>query len=225
LLALADRAKTREAKTGSARGGDEIVAVAPAPWQIAGGDRAKAGPSMSPQEPRAEVAIHVSTIGQLFNSFDPSPFREKDLDDDAEDYIVSWVRELPPDAPFDLVIHLSAAEAGKPETEGVQNAFARYFTDRAARFDHEQRELFRIGRRSLAIGMLALFACLAASQLLAPLIPYPTLARVVEESLIFVGWVANWRPLEIYLYDWWPIRRRARLYRRIAAAPVILRAG
>jgi hypothetical protein len=45
-------------------------------------------------------------------------------------------------------------------------------------------------------------------------------ARVLEESLIIVGWVANWRPLEIYLYDWWPIRRRVLLYRRIAAAPL-----
>jgi hypothetical protein len=174
---------------------------------------------------RAEIAIRVHSIGQLFNSFDPSPFREKDLDDDAEDYIVSWVRELAPDAPFDLVIYLPPEEAKSPETAGIGAAFQRYFEDRARRFDHEERELFRIGRRSLGIGVLALIACLSASQLLAPLIPYPTLARVVEESLIFVGWVINWRPLEIYLYDWWPIRRRARLYRRIAAAPVIVRAG
>jgi len=180
---------------------------------------------MPSQTQRAEVAIHVGTIGQLFNSFDPSPFRERDLDNDAEDYIVSWVRELPPDAPFDLVIHLPSEETNKPETGGVQSAFQRYFTDRALRFDHEERELFRIGRRSLAIGVLALLACLSASQLLAPLIPYPSIARVAEESLIFLGWVINWRPLEIYLYDWWPIRRRARLYRRIAAAPVIVRAG
>jgi hypothetical protein len=47
----------------------------------------------------------------------------------------------------------------------------------------------------------------------------------VQESLIIVGWVANWRPIEIYLYDWWPIRRRRRLLARIAAAPVIVRAG
>jgi hypothetical protein len=172
----------------------------------------------------AEIAIRLRTLGQLFNSFDPSPFREKDLDDQAEDYIVSWVTELPHEAPFAIVVYLPAEEAKKPEATELGGAIARYFEDRARQFDHEQRELFRIGRRSLAIGALALLACLAASQLLAPLIPYPTLARVAEESLIFIGWVANWRPLEIYLYDWWPIRRRARLYRRIAAAPVHVRA-
>jgi hypothetical protein len=49
-------------------------------------------------------------------------------------------------------------------------------------------------------------------------------AGVLEESLIIVGWVANWRPIEIYLYDWLPIRRRIKLFRRIAAAPVTVRA-
>jgi len=61
------------------------------------------------------------------------------------------------------------------------------------------------------------------SQLVAKMIGNAVLARVLEESLIIVGWVANWRPLEIYLYDWWPIRRHILLFRRIAAAPVAVR--
>lgn len=34
------------------------------------------------------------------------------------------------------------------------------------------------------------------------------------------GVVANWRPLEIFLYDWWPIARQRDLYRRLSAAAV-----
>ncbi len=48
-------------------------------------------------------------------------------------------------------------------------------------------------------------------------------ARVLEQSLIIVGWVANWRPIEIYLYDWLPIRRRIVLFRRVSAAPLQVR--
>jgi hypothetical protein len=33
-----------------------------------------------------------------------------------------------------------------------------------------------------------------------------------------------WRPLEIFLYDWWPLRRMVRLYRKLAAMPTELRA-
>jgi hypothetical protein len=172
----------------------------------------------------ADIAIRVRTIGQLFNSFDPSPFREKDLDDDAEDYIVSWARELPSDKPFAIVIHLPLQEAEKPEAASLPVALANYFENRARHLEHELRELFRIGWRSLMIGSTVLVLCLAASQLIAPLMPNPTTARIVEESFVLVGWVANWRPIEIYLYDWWPIRRRLRLYRRIAASPVTLNA-
>ncbi len=172
---------------------------------------------------RSEIAIRVRSIGQLFNSFDPSPFNEKDLDNDAEEHIVGWARELPRDARFAIVVHLPPEEAAAPEAAAIPAAFAHYFTERAQVFERDQRELFRIGRYSLAIGIVVLALCLAASQFLAPLIPNPALSRIGEESLILLGWVANWRPIEIYLYDWWPIRRRRRLYQRIAAAEVIVR--
>jgi hypothetical protein len=36
------------------------------------------------------------------------------------------------------------------------------------------------------------------------------------------GWVANWRPAEISLYEVWAARRRLDLYRRLADAEVEL---
>jgi hypothetical protein len=173
----------------------------------------------------AEIAIRVRTIGQLFNSLDPSPFREKDLDVGVEEFISDWVRELPPGTAFTIVVHLPADELTKPDAARIGEAISHYFDDRTRAAEHEWRELFRIGRRSLAIGVAVLMSCLIASQLMAVLISNKVMARVLEESLIIVGWVANWRPIEIYLYDWLPIRRRIKLNRRIAAAPVAISEG
>lgn len=172
---------------------------------------------------RYEIAIRVRTIMQLFDSLDPSPFRERDLDPHTEDFVVGWVRELPQAAAFNILVQLPREEATKPEAAGIGEAFANYFRHRAEAADLELRELFRIGWRSIIIGLIVLVACLVASQVFAKMIGNAVLARVLEESLIIVGWVANWRPIEIYLYDWWPIRRRAKLLRRIAASPVIVR--
>jgi len=36
----------------------------------------------------------------------------------------------------------------------------------------------------------------------------------------FVGWVAMWRPLQIFLCDWWPLQRQIRLYLRLAVAHI-----
>ena len=43
------------------------------------------------------------------------------------------------------------------------------------------------------------------------------------EGLIILGWVANWRPIEIFLYDWWPLAQRRQLYLRLAEAKVEVR--
>jgi len=61
------------------------------------------------------VELRVEKIAQLFHSLDPFPFREKDLDNDVEEFIVGWARELPPDKPLGIVIHLPETEASTSE--------------------------------------------------------------------------------------------------------------
>ena len=38
------------------------------------------------------IEIRIDDISQLFHTLDPFPFRERDLDKDAEEFIVSWAR-------------------------------------------------------------------------------------------------------------------------------------
>ena len=51
------------------------------------------------------IELRVDEIAQLFHTLDPFPFRERDLDREAEDFIVGWARELPVDQPIRIVIH------------------------------------------------------------------------------------------------------------------------
>jgi hypothetical protein len=178
-----------------------------------------------PMPNETEIAIRLHSIGQLFNSFDPSPFRERDIASGVEEFVVGWVRELPRRAPFVIVVELPPEETAKPEALRIGEAFANYFSYRARIAEQDLRELFRVGRLFLVIGVAVLAACLVASQLVAAWLPHDVIARVLEESLIIVGWVANWRPIEIWLYDWVPLRRRIKLYQRIAAAKVEVKAG
>jgi hypothetical protein len=45
------------------------------------------------------IELQIEKIGQLFNTLDPMPFRERDLDHEPEEYIVSWGHVLPRQAP------------------------------------------------------------------------------------------------------------------------------
>jgi len=168
------------------------------------------------------IELRIEEISQLFHTLDPFPFREKDLDTDAEEFIVSWARELPPDQPLKIVVHVPEAQASTPEARELDGALKRYFDHRAQAIRRELRELFRIGRRALAIGLTVLSLCIVGTQTVTTELRSP-LGRFLGESLTIFGWVANWRPIEIFLYDWWPIVRRRNLYRRLSAAQVEVR--
>jgi hypothetical protein len=58
---------------------------------------------------------------------------------------------------------------------------------------------------SLGIVLAFLGACLIGGEIVSETIGRTHIARVLQESLVIGGWVAMWRPLEILLYDWWPI--------------------
>lgn len=166
------------------------------------------------------IELRVEKTAQLFHSLDPYPFRERDLDRDAEDYIVDWASELDRRKPIAIVVHVPETELEWNAARELPEAFARYFAYRAESLQRELTELFRIGRRSLLIGMTILAACLLSAHFLAAQIFDDPFKRLVEESLLLLGWVANWRPIEIFIYDWWPIVRKRNLYRRLALAKV-----
>jgi hypothetical protein len=164
------------------------------------------------------IRLKLRDISQLFNSMDPSPFIEKDLDDDAEEFIVSWAREFPPDAPIALRIYLDQ-EPPDDARQMIATAVHNHFNHRAKITNLEFKRLLDQGRTSLLIGLVFLSACLVLSNVLLGNRP-GTPATITRESLTIAGWVAMWRPMEIYLYDWWPLRRRTLVYRKLSRMPV-----
>ncbi|MGB5904972.1 MAG: hypothetical protein WBF99_07735 [Xanthobacteraceae bacterium] len=178
---------------------------------------------MTSDDQRDLIEVRVDKVAQLFHTLDPFPFRERDLDQDVEDYIVGWARELPRSDAISIIVYLPEIELKVGGVQDVGEAFRRYFASRSVAIQHDLNELFRIGRKSLAIGIAILVGCFASAHLVAGYLPDPSLKNIVGESLLILGWVANWRPLEIFLYDWWPVAQRQRLYRRLAEAPVELR--
>ncbi|MBI3198658.1 MAG: hypothetical protein HYZ40_14360 [Rhodospirillales bacterium] len=168
---------------------------------------------------RHNIEVRLSNLRQLFNSLDPSPFHEKDLDRDAEIYIFDSADEHPLAQPIGLVVHLPADQVALPECNDLEKAIRNYFAYRAQETRRRMRFQLREGRSALAIGLAFLILCMTLRQL-ALILPIDTLGRILQEGLLILGWVAMWRPLQIFLYDWWPIRHQARIYDKLAEIPV-----
>jgi hypothetical protein len=171
------------------------------------------------------IRLRLRDIAQLFNSLDPSPFSEQDLDHDAEEFIVSWARELPARGDLRLVLALERPlpEPQTPQTVG--ESVRHYFAYRASINRLELRDLLNRGRTSLLIGITFLAGCLLLAQTIAERQGAGAVWSIAREGLTIGGWVAMWRPMEIYLYDWWPLRRRGSLLQRLSRVAVEVRQG
>jgi hypothetical protein len=173
------------------------------------------------RQPESKIEISLNRLSQLFNSLDPSPFHERDLDQDAEDYIIGSAEEIWHHRPFYLVIHLPADQVPEPSALSLPDAVHHFFARRETHERRRLRLLFRDGRITLAIGLTFLFCCVVLREIISSLQHNPA-SDIFGEGLLIIGWVAMWRPLEIFLYEWVPIRRRCQILGTLATIPVTI---
>lgn len=167
------------------------------------------------------IEVRVRQVNQLFNMIDPSPFYERDLDPAAEEFIEEWAKELPRSRPLALLVHVDGLSPDADDGTQLRRAVQQFFGRKAHVTRRRLRDLFRRGRISLLIALAFLSVLGTLANALSGVI-HGAIGGILREGLLIGGWVAMWRPLEIFLYDWWPIRAQARLFDRLAAMPVTI---
>ena len=169
--------------------------------------------------PVHQLALRVVDIAQIFNSMDPTPFLNKDIDPEAEAYIESWAAGFVPNSRFHIIVHSEQWPADGDPTVLLTAAIHNHFSFKAERARGMLKHFLRQGRISLVIGFLFVTLCLIAAEAIANL-GTNTGLTIARESLTIVAWVAMWRPLQIFLYDWWPFQRQIRLYENLSSARI-----
>jgi len=168
----------------------------------------------------ATIELRLDRLARLYNSLDPSPFREKELDAAVDDYIIGSAEDFGR-RPLRLVVMLSEPElrltAAADIVESIHNHFAWREQAEMRRLHSELRR----GRQSLLIGLVFLVICLVAREI-APFADEGA-GRILREGLLIVGWVAMWGPLDVFLYGWWPIAARRRMFAKLATIEVEVR--
>ncbi len=165
------------------------------------------------------IEIELKSLMQIFNSFDPAPFHEKELDANAEIYIYNSVAEFPLKKPLELMIHLPPSEIDKETEKTLKKAIKNHFSYRSLLTDIELRRVLQRGRRNMAIGVVFLFLCLLVTGLLSTL-EGDLLKTMLSEGLTIIGWVAMWEPVNVFLYGWWPLSQKKDFYNKILGMDV-----
>jgi hypothetical protein len=171
---------------------------------------------------RSCIDLNVRHSRQLFDTRDPAPFHERDLDADAVEYVVAAAQEIPRTQPLAVVVTISEEPEPGVMPDLIAEAVRHHFTYEGEQVERRLREHVRRGQMFLGVGLTVLVVFLTLAQLTLSL-PAGPLREILREGLVITGWVAMWRPLEVLLYDWWPLIDERRLVRRILDAPVSVR--
>lgn len=164
------------------------------------------------------IEVHVAQGHQLFDAIDPSPLGQRDLDTRVETFILESAREAHRDRGLALMVHLD--DPAPRDLGGLGEAIRGFFGLRARSARYRLRLLLKRGRWSLAVGLFFMLASITAGRMVESALAFDPLGVVLRESLLIGGWVALWRPLELFFYDWWPIRAEARLLDWLSHMPV-----
>jgi len=168
----------------------------------------------------ATVSIHVRNLAQMFNSLDPSPFWDRDLDGDAAKFIEEEFSEKLSAGVWHLHVH---AADGASLASDLQAAVEHYYERLANSARLRLRDQMRMARLALLGGFgIFLLSMSARGFLKGTLHEVP---QMLDEGLIILAWLALWRPAEMLAYEWVPLVRTRRLYQRLAGIRVQVRSA
>jgi hypothetical protein len=168
---------------------------------------------------RILIEIKLSSVMQLFNSFDPAPFHEKELDSAAEHYIVDTVSDFPKKTPLKILIYLPPDIATTERAMKIPAAIHNHFQYKMLVSDRKFRTHFRHGRITLLIGLSFLTIALVARQYVSTLENH-ILAQLFADALLIIGWAAMWEPITVLLYELWPIIQMKKTYEKISTMEI-----
>jgi hypothetical protein len=151
------------------------------------------------------IEIKLTSFIQMFNSFDPAPFHEKELDTAAENYIVDAVKDFPKTTQFKIIVYLPENLVQTEQAKTIGPAIRNHFQ-------------YLI----LATDLLFLSVALVARQMVSHL-SSPFLAQLLADAFLIIGWVAMWEPITVLLYELWPIIQTKKIYERISTMEIEIR--
>lgn len=168
------------------------------------------------------LKIKVSSIEGLFDAQDPRNIPERNLNSEWLEYIFEIMNDKNRKGSINLEILVSSVIGPDWNQPLLPDMLKKEFKSYDTLLKRRLKDNFRLGRISLAIALITLAVFIILSEIMS-LINLGIFQRAFEEGFIIIGWVALWRPVEILLFDWWPIVDRRRKVARILSGKITVK--
>jgi hypothetical protein len=164
------------------------------------------------------IVVPLTSIDQLVEACPPSPFRKRRLREEAENFLVECVTSLPRRAIAKLLIIIPKSDASQADT--VEEAVHEHFNYRRVEAEKQLKRIRHFGWTSLVIALVFLTVAMLLVQTMKRYLPETNFVSIITVGLTVFAWVALWRPCELLLYEWYPIKRDAGLFRKLEASEI-----
>ena len=174
------------------------------------------------EEGKHLIELRVKNPLQLFDARDPAPFRERDLDDDFIEYIMAALREFSISGPVKIVTYVESCETKDLPKESIRDAIHSYLSYQIELQTSSLKSFMKRAQLFLLIGLFILFFCISIAQGLTIPNPPGTMG-ILREGIIIFGWVSLWKPIELILFDWYPLFDKLRYYKKLLLTEVVIK--
>ena len=164
------------------------------------------------------IELAAPDYSYLFDDRDPSKFRQRDLDDDAVEYLVSSVQEVTILKLSKVRIYFDEMEDFEKQTM-VRESIHNFFAYESEMMTRKINSTLKKGVHFLLIGLSFLAFSILMSLILKQYSESFT-ALFFKEGFLLIGWVSMWKPINVFLYDWWPLAESRNVYKKLSEVEI-----
>jgi hypothetical protein len=156
------------------------------------------------------LELSLNDFDELFNEWDASPIRKKDLDPELVDYLIEAMNEIPSRENIGISFKLNQKVKDKNLEDVSRGVFKRYFE---FQIYLNKKKIMRQYRKVITYLILGFAFIVTAYQLNTDNLNITF--EVVSEGLFIGGWVFIWESISLLFFSIRGIKRLNRKYKRI----------
>nr|WP_208677006.1 hypothetical protein [Synechococcus elongatus]AZB72794.1 hypothetical protein DOP62_08785 [Synechococcus elongatus PCC 11801] len=166
---------------------------------------------------RFVIEISLDQYSDVFNEWDPAPFKRRDLDPYLQQYLEESSDEIPLRYPLEICFQLPQGLRDRSLETKVCDGFHNCLTFRLYLLNQEQQRL----NRYVFLFVLAGFSLIGSATLFRDRLGETILVSTLLEGVVVSGWVFLWEAVSLIIFKKREIHHRYRSYQRLQQAPII----
>lgn len=171
---------------------------------------------MNPETNAFVIEISLTDYSEVFNGWDPSPVKRRDLDPELVGFLEQCSSDIPLQFPLELQFYMPQKSFDKEKetlsVEGLKNNFE--FTIHSIR-----KKLAEIRQKTM-VYVIAAFAFLSAGYAARGLANFGMVTTILTEGLTIGGWVFLWEAFSLFFFAGQEQHTRLKKYLRFRAAGI-----